>query len=335
MMSPGKTDTILDVGDLLVGQAQDMTALTGVTVVLVPQGAAAGVDIRGGGSGTRETPLLDPQATVEQIHAVVLAGGSAFGLDAAGGVMDYLESRGIGFDAGVAKVPLVTQAILFDLAIGSSKVRPDKAMGYAACLNASADFLQQGCVGAGTGATIGKMLGAGHAMKAGIGSASCQLANGFTVGALVAVNAMGDVWENGSILAGLLNRDKTGFADSGQYLLALAESQTGADQQGSDILSFQAGRNTTLGVIATNGRFTKAQAAKIASMGHNGMARAVRPVHTTLDGDTLFTLATGKMTASVDAAGEMAAIAVERAIIKAIKSAVASAGLPSWQDLRF
>lgn len=335
MYAPGKTDSILDAGGLLAGHAQDMDALTGVTVVLMPQGAAAGVDIRGGGSGTRETPLLDPLATIEQIHAVVLAGGSAFGLDAAGGVMDYLESQGIGFDAGVTKVPLVTEAILFDLAIGRSDVRPDKAMGYAACLAAKPDSLEQGCVGAGTGAVIGKMKGAGHAMKSGIGSASCRLANGFTVGALVAVNAIGDVRENGRILAGMLNQDHSGFINSSEYLLTLAAAQSSPETPEDELLSFQRGRNTTIGVIACNGGFTKAQLTKIASMGHNGMARAIRPVHSTLDGDTLFALSTGNLPASVDAAGEMAAIAVERAIIKAVTSAHSAGGLPAWRDLTF
>jgi len=335
MYAPGKTDTILDAGNLQVGHAQDTAALTGVTVVLAPRGAAAGVDIRGGGSGTRETALLDPLATMEQIHAVVLAGGSAYGLDAAGGVMDYLESQGIGFDVGVAKVPLVTEAILFDLAVGRSDIRPDKAMGYAACLGASSDSLELGCVGAGTGASIGKMLGAGHAMKSGIGSASCMLANGFTVGALVAVNAIGDVLENGRILAGMLNHDHSGFVNSREHLLALASTQNVPGSAEEDILPFQQGRNTTIGVIACNGRFTKAQLTKIASMGHNGMARAIRPVHGTLDGDALFALSTGDLPGSVDAAGEMAAIAVERAIIKAITSAHSAGGLAAWRDLNF
>jgi len=328
-MKPGKTDTILDVEGLLVGQAEDPEALTGVTVVIAPAGATAGVSVRGGGSGTRETTLLDPQTTVDNIHAIVLSGGSAFGLDAAGGVMSYLEEKGIGFDVTVTKVPLVPQAILFDLAVGSAKVRPDKDMGYAACQNASSTHLSQGSVGAGCGATIGKLMGAEFAMKSGIGSASCVLDNGFCVAAIVAVNAMGDVYENGQIIAGLLDKEGR-FADTSRQMLIQA-GQLMEEQE--ELLSFQKGKNTTIGIIATNGRFTKAQAAKIADMGHQGLVRAIRPAHTTVDGDTLFAMATGQMKGSVDAAGEMAAIAVERAIIKAVKAATSAANLPAWRDL--
>lgn len=332
-MKPGKTDSILDIRGLLVGQAQDMEALTGVSVVIAPKGAAAGASIRGGGSGTRETTLLDPHTTVDAIHAIVLSGGSAFGLDAAGGVMAWLEEQGIGFDVGVTKVPLVPQAILFDLGIGNPKVRPDKAMGYTACQKATSEYLEQGCVGAGTGATIGKFLGADFAMKSGIGSASCVLSNGFAVAALVAVNAMGDVYENGRIIAGL--RDADGhFADTCKAMLSQAEDNSQLEEDAQALLSFQKGKNTTIGIIATNGCFTKAQAAKIADMGHQGLVRAIRPAHTTVDGDTLFALATGEMPGSVDAAGEMAAIVVERAIIKAVKSAVSLGNLPAWQDLQ-
>ncbi|MDR1193537.1 MAG: P1 family peptidase [Peptococcaceae bacterium] len=365
MYSAGETDTILDVGGLLVGQAEDSEALTGITVLLAPAGAVAGGDLRGGGSGIRELNLLDPRTTTEQVHAVTLSGGSAFGLDAAGGVMAWLEEQGIGFDVGVTKVPLVPQAVLFDLAVGSSRIRPDAAMAREACRRASArgEDLAQGNFGAGCGATVGKLRGGRGAMKSGIGSASLRLANGFTVGALVAVNALGDIYEDGRIIAGLLEPDSGGFADSVRCLLELAGgggsvgfsgpadgsgADGGGDGSGADGAGNGSdsnagavagdgafvGQNTTIGIIACNGKFSKAQCGKIAAMGHNGMARAIRPVHTTADGDMLFALATGAMPASVDAAGEMAAITVERAIIKAIKAAAPAGGLPAWQNLR-
>ena len=396
----GKTDTILDIPGLQVGQAQDLVALTGLTVLLAPDGAVAGADIRGGGSGTREIQLTDPRTATDLVHAIVLSGGSAFGLDAAGGVMAWLEERGIGFDTGVARVPLVPQAILFDLGLGDSKVRPDHAMAQEACDHASADgqALAQGNYGAGCGACIGKLRQGRGAMKSGIGSASVVLEGGFAVGAIVAVNALGDVYEDGRIIAGMLELPeaeasqaagavgaakagavgaaeagasqaaagaaKAGaapapapapapatapapapvFADAATGTNAVAAAPVFADssrcllQMGA--LSFASlsepapapGTNTTIGIIATNGAFTKAQCGKIASMGHNGMARAIRPVHTTMDGDLLFSISAGDMPMSVDIAGEMAAIAVERAIIKAVKAAAPAGGLPSWQS---
>jgi L-aminopeptidase/D-esterase-like protein len=339
--SIGRTDTILDIPGIQVGQAQDAEALTGVTVLLVVGGATAGADLRGGGSGTREMNLLDTNTTTDQVHGVVLSGGSAFGLDAAGGVMAWLEERGIGFDTGVAKVPLVPQAILFDLGLGDSKVRPDQAMARQACENASADgrLLAQGNAGAGCGATIGKLRQGLGAMKGGIGSASLVLENGFAVGAIVAVNALGDVYEDGRIIAGMLEAAAGAggaagsdaamppmFADSSRCLLAMGTHAFPATT------APQAGTNTTIGIIATNGAFSKAQCNKISAMAHNGMARAIRPVHTTMDGDLLFTLSTGDMPGSVDVAGEMAAMAVERAIVKAVKAAAPAGGLPSWQS---
>jgi len=333
--SAGKTDTILDVPGIKVGHAQDMNALTGLTVVLAPDGAAVGADVRGGGSGTREINLTYPGTTTDRVHAVVLSGGSAFGLDAAGGVMAWLEERGIGYDTGVALVPLVPQAILFDLGIGDSKVRPDQAMAREACDNATDDgaLLAQGNCGAGCGATIGKLRKGRGAMKSGIGSASVSLENGFCVGAIVAVNALGDIYEDGRIIAGMLDYADASaaepvFADSSRCLLGMGALSCDASTPAP-------GTNTTIGVVATNGDFTKAQCNKIASMGHNGMARAIRPVHTTMDGDLLYVLATGGMPALVDVAGEMAAIAVERAIIKAVKAALPAGGLSSWHSFHF
>ncbi|MEL7624488.1 MAG: P1 family peptidase [Clostridiales bacterium] len=325
------TDTILDVPGLLLGQAQNTAALTGITVLLVPQGAVAGADLRGGGSGTRELNLFDPGTTTDQVHAVVLSGGSAYGLDAAGGVMAWLEEKGFGFDTGVARVPLVPQAILFDLGIGDSSIRPGQVMAREACEKAVSDGskLAQGNYGAGCGATIGKLRQGRGAMKSGIGSASLRLANGFTLGAIVAVNALGDVYEEGRIIAGMLEGDGAAplFADSSRCLL---EMGAGAAGQGPKAPAFSG--NTTIGIIACNGTFTKPQCNKIAAMGHNGMARAIRPIHTTMDGDMLFALATGHMAVPLDVAGEMAALAVERAIIKAVKAAAPAGGLPSWQS---
>lgn len=326
MFSTGSSDTILDVEGILVGQAEDPKALTGITVVLAPQGAPAGVDVRGGGSGTRETTLMDPRTAVEVVHGLVLSGGSAFGLDASGGVMAWLEEQGIGFDTGVTKVPLVAQAILFDLAVGDSRVRPDKAMAYQACRGAVSDprLLSWGNHGAGCGATIGKLLNGPGAMKSGIGSASVRLESGLTVGAVVAVNALGDVYEGGRIIAGLRDPEKGGFINSSRLLLEQTKN-----------LSFAEGKNTTIGIIVTNGRFHKCQCGKIAAMGQNGLARAIRPVHTTMDGDTLFAMSAGSMEASLDVAGEMAAVAVERAIVKAVKAAEGLGPLlPAWRDLQ-
>ena len=344
----GKTDTILDVAGFRLGQAENREALTGVTVLLTPAGSVAGADLRGGGSGTREWNLLDPLTTTDQVHAIVLSGGSAFGLDAAGGVMAWLEERGIGFDTGVVIVPLVPQAILFDLGLGDARIRPDQAMAREACDQAIAEGnrLAQGNYGAGCGASIGKLRQGKGAMKSGIGSASLTLENGFSVGAIVAVNALGDVYEDNRIIAGMLEtanaaQDAGGkaneigaavssgeavFADSSRCLLQLGAISF------ADTAPPAPGTNTTIGIIATNGIFTKPQCCKIASMGHAGMARAIRPVHTGVDGDLLFAVASCEIPASTDVAGEMAALAVERAILKAVKAAAPAGGLPSWQS---
>lgn len=302
---------ILDIPGIKVGQAEDATAKTGVTVVLAERGAVCGVDVRGAAPGTRETDLLNPINAMERVHAVVLSGGSAFGLDATGGVMAYLEEKGIGFDVGVTRVPIVPAAVLFDLGYGNAFVRPDQAMGRRACEAASDSVLLEGDHGAGCGATVGKLCGMEHCSNSGIGSWSEVTENGIRVAALIAVNAFGDVYENGNILAGTRG-DNGNFISTEDGVLQVAAS-----------LSFS-GQNTTIGVIATNVKLTKAQAAKVAGMAHDGLARCIRPIHTTMDGDTLFCLSTEELelpTAPVDVVGILAARAVEQAVLRAVKAA--------------
>lgn len=313
---------ITQIADIAIGQAENLAGGTGCTVILCEKGASAGVDVRGGAPASRETELLKPLNTVEVVHAVVLSGGSAYGLDAAAGVMAYLEEKGVGFDMQVAVVPIVCGASLFDLQIGDAKCRPDKAMGYAACCNAGGP-LRQGNVGAGTGATVGKLLGPERMMKSGLGAYALQIGD-LQVGAIVAVNAMGDVRDitNGTLLAGLLNEDKTAVTSTVEALC-----QQYARQE--EIL----GGNTTLGCIVTNARLNKCQANKVATIAHNGFAKAIEPVHTSADGDTIFTLATGKVDAQPDAVGVLAAETMARAINQAVLHASSAYGLPAAQDL--
>ncbi len=302
---------ILDIMGLKVGQAENAEAKTGVTVVLAENGAVCGVDVRGAAPGTRETDLLNPINAMEKVQAVVLSGGSAFGLESACGVMDYLEEKGIGFDVGMTHVPIVPAAVLFDLGCGDSHVRPDKAMGRQACKNASDSILLEGSHGAGCGATVGKLRGMEFCSNSGIGSWSEVTENGIRVAALIAVNAFGDVYENGTIIAGTKD-DNGNFISTEEGVVQIASS-----------LSFS-GQNTTIGVIATNVKLTKAQAAKVAGMAHDGLARCIRPIHTTMDGDTLFCLSTEEMelpAAPVDVVGILAAKAVEKAVLRAVKAA--------------
>jgi len=321
-------NAITDVRGIQVGHAQNGEALTGCTVILCRKGAVAGVDVRGGSPGTRETDLLDPINRVEKVHAVVLAGGSAFGLDAASGVMQYLEEQKIGFNTGVAKIPIVPSAILFDLSIGHAHIRPDAAMGYAAAASASSDAPAQGNVGVGTGASVGKMFGSGLSMKSGVGTASIDI-GGVVVGALIAVNAWGDVIDpqNGKILAGLRSGKvgplgvgkKKGFADT----ISMMKSPVGRG-----LLGLASRSNTVIGVVATDAKLTKAQATKVAQMAQDGIARAIRPAHTMLDGDVIFALSTGTKKADVSAIGAFAAEAVAEAILRAVKMAAPAGGLP-------
>lgn len=325
--------SITDVPGIEVGHAQDDNALTGCTVILCRAGAVAGVDVRGGAPGTRETDLLDPINLVQKVHAVLLAGGSAFGLDAASGVMHYLEEQKIGFNTGIAKVPIVPAAILFDLGIGRKDVRPDARMGYEACMAATKDTPAEGNSGAGSGASVGKLFGAALAMKSGIGSASIDIGAGIVVGAIVAVNAFGDVVnpENGEIIAGLRSGrvgpirvgSKNYFADTVVMM---------KKPLGRGLLGFATRSNTVIGVVATNAKLTKPEATKVAQMAHDGLARAICPAHTMLDGDTIFALSTGNRKADATTIGTFAAEAVTQAILRAAKMAISAGGLPGLAD---
>lgn len=310
--------SITDVSGIQVGHAQNEVAATGCTVVLCEKGAVAGVDQCGGAPGTRETDLLKPVNLVEQVHAILLTGGSAFGLDAAGGIMRYLEERGIGFDTGVAKVPIVPGAVLFDLAVGDAKARPDAEMGYAACLNASGGIVAQGNVGAGTGASVGKIFGMKSAMKAGIGTASIHLPGGVIIGALIAVNAFGDVINpvNGEIVAGARKPGMKKGHDKNLVLLDTLDAMK--KPMGKMALRIATSSNTIIGVVATNARLDKTQANRMAMMAQDGIARTIRPAHTMLDGDTLFTLSTGKRDANLTILGAFAAEVVAQAILNAV-----------------
>ncbi|MCJ7533218.1 MAG: P1 family peptidase [Anaerolineales bacterium] len=327
------TNSITDVQGILVGQAQNLEALTGCTVILCEDGAVGGVDQRGGAPGTRETDLLRPMHLVDNVHGIMLAGGSAFGLDAASGVMHYLEEKGVGFDTRVARVPIVPAAILFDLGVGRADVRPDAEMGYQACLNATTSPPAEGNVGAGTGATVGKILGMGQAMKSGIGTASMEIGAGVIVGAIVAVNAFGDVVDptTNQIIAGARSTTigPLRVGSPGYFADTLAVMKT---MIGRTILGLASRGNTVIGVVATNARLNKEQANKIAQMAHNGLARCIRPAHTMHDGDIIFAIATGKHKADVNIVGAFAAEVVALAILRAVRCAQAVAGLPAIND---
>ena len=303
---------VTDIPGFRIGQAQNHEAATGCTVILCENGAVCGVDVRGGSPGTRDTDALNPMNHREKVHAVLLSGGSAFGLDAAGGVMKFLERKNIGRDVGVTVVPNVCAAILFDLKCGSAQIRPDESMGYAACQNA---FLRQpwqsGNYGAGTGAIVGNICGNDRAMKGGIGCIAFQCENLY-VGAVVAVNCVGDIYDTRTnrIMAGARTADGMGFADSETVILERFRAN-------SDVFS----GNTIIGCLITNAKLTKAQSTKLAALGHNGIARAVRPAHTIYDGDTLFAMCTGEVEATLDAAGILATRCMEYAIADAVKNA--------------
>ncbi len=316
---------ITDVPGIEVGHFTDTRRPTGCTVILARAGATAGVDVRGAAPGTRETDLLDPSNLVEKIHAILLSGGSAFGLDAGTGVMRYLEEHGIGYKTGAAIVPIVPAAVLFDLAVGDPAIRPDAAAGYAACVAASVGSPAQGSVGAGTGATVGKLFGIAQAMKGGIGTASVRVGK-VTVGAIVAVNAVGDVRDPATdrLLAGLRNAD-------GSRGIGTTEAILGGDAPPA----LQTGMATTIGVVATDAALTKAQCRKLAQQSHDGLARTIDPVHTMFDGDTMFAVATGASTlpGNMLPLGLMAARVTEAAILNAILAATGLPGLPSATEL--
>ena len=306
-----------------IGSAQNETAGTGCTVIICEEGAVAGVDVRGGSPGTRETDALNPCNLRQSIHAVLLAGGSAFGLDAAGGAMRFLEEKGVGRDVAVTKVPIVCGAILFDLKCGDYRIRPDRQMGYDACTNAYMELPREGNFGAGTGATVGKAKGAEFAMKGGLGTA-CYQVGALKVGAVMAVNCVGDIFDQKAnrLVAGLLNEDRRTLANSEEFMLSNYEDKT----------DFFSG-NTIIGTVITNAKLEKAQANKLASVSHNGIARAVRPAHTVFDGDTIFTMAAGNVEANPDVVGILAARAVEQAILNAVKKAESAYGYKSYHEL--
>lgn len=319
--------SITDVGGLRVGHFTESRRPTGCTVVLFERGAVAGVDVRGSAPGTRETDLLNPINTVESINALVLSGGSAFGLDTASGVMRYLDEFKIGYRVGAIVVPIVPAAILFDLGVGDSKIRPGEQAGYAACQAASNSAPREGNVGAGAGATVGKMFGMKAAMKSGIGTASLAIgSSGLVVGAIVAVNAVGDVRhrQTNRIMAGARSPDGESFLDSMAQMLA-----------GATLAHANRGGNSTIGIVATNAVLTKTEATKVAQMAHDGLARTINPIHTAFDGDTIFAAATGTAAARADAstigavAAEVMAIAVNRAVL----AATGLSGLPAYRDL--
>ncbi len=324
-----KTNAITDVRGIEVGHAQDDVALTGCTVILCRKGAVAGVDVRGGAPGTRETDLLDPVNLVDKVHAIVLAGGSAFGLDAASGVMRYLEEHKIGFNTGAARVPIVPAAILYDLNIGRADVRPDSAMGYLAAASASSDPPAEGNAGMGMGASVGKMFGGGLSMKSGVGTASWDIGGGVVVGALVGVNAWGDVVDpqTSQIIAGLRSGKvgplRVGKKDQFAGTLSMMKSNVGRG-----LLGFATRTNTVIGVVATNAKLTKAQATKMAQMAQDGIARTIRPAHTMLDGDAIFALSTGARKADVSTIGAFAAEVMAAAILRAVQMAAPAGGLP-------
>jgi len=320
--------TLTAVPGIKVGHHTLTERPTGCTVILAEAGATAGVDVRGSAPGTRETDLLNPVNTVQMVHAIVLSGGSAFGLDAASGVMKYLDEKNIGFRVGQVVVPIVPAAILYDLGIGDSKIRPTADCGYQAARDAAATPVTEGNVGAGAGATVGKTAGGNRAMKGGLGSAALRMPDGLIVAAIVAVNAVGDVIDpaTGLVIAGTRTADGRGLADARKLL------RSGALQQGR---GGRAGANTTIGVVATNARLTKTEATKVAQMAHDGFARTISPSHTPNDGDAIFALATGGQAGNADVGmiGSLAAEAMADAVVRAVRQATSIPGYPAARDL--
>jgi len=315
---------VTEVGPVCIGQTENAEAGTGCTVIVAPQGMRAGLDVRGGGPASRESQLLNPLMAAQCIHAIVLAGGSAYGLGAADGVMRCLEQKGIGYDTGYALVPLVAQADICDLSVGDPSVRPDAAMGYeAARLAMEAPNYRDGNYGAGCGATVGKYAGMDYCMKSGIGSYAVQLGE-LKIGAVVAVNALGDVydWKTGRQIAGMLNEERDGLRSSADYMrrsYAVVENKfTG---------------NTTICAVFTNAFFNKAQLCKIAGMAHDGYARSINPVHTSADGDSIYAASIGDIAADQDLVGALAAEVVSKAIVRAVENAEGAYGFPAMRDL--
>jgi len=316
-------NSITDVPGIKVGNAQNTDAGTGCTVIICEKGAVAGADVRGGGPGTREIAALDPVNLVSKAQAVYLGGGSAFGLDGAAGVMQYLEENGIGFNIGIGVVPIVPGAVLFDLFVGKHNVRPDKEMGYEACIHASDTNTAQGNVGAGTGAAVGRIKGPEYFMKGGLGTASKKVGD-LIVGAIVAVNCFGDIVDpgTGKIIAGVLDDNKK-YPSSTMEIISSEETKTSNAFSG----------NTTIGCIAVNANLTKVESTKVAMMAHDGYARAINPIHTMTDGDTIFCLATGGVTRDVSTVGAIAADVMAEAIVNAVKNAETAYGVTAYNDI--
>ena len=316
---------VTDVGPIFIGQTEDSKAATGCTVLIAPQGMHAGLDVRGGGPASRETFLLNPLTAAQSIHAIVLAGGSAFGLGAANGVMQYLEEHDIGLDTGAARVPLVVQSDIYDLSIGDASVRPDAAMGYAcARLAMESPNYRDGCFGAGCGATVGKYAGIDYCMKTGIGGYAVQI-DELKIGALVVLNALGDIydWKNGRQIAGLLNERKDALRSTAELM-----------RQSYEVRENKFTGNTTLCVVFTNAGFSKPQLCKIAGMAHNGLARSINPVHTSADGDSIYAVSIGELRADQDLIGTLSAEIISEAVIRAVESADGAFGHPCLRDLQ-
>ena len=316
---------VTDVGPVFIGQVENAEAATGCTVFIAPQGMRAGLDVRGGGPASRESQLLNPLMAAQSIHAIVLAGGSAYGLGTANGVMQYLEENGIGYNTGYALVPLVAQADIYDLSVGDASVRPDAAMGYEAAKAAmETPNYRDGNYGAGCGATVGKFAGMDYCMKAGIGSYAIQIGE-LKVGAIVVVNALGDVfdWKTGQQIAGLLSEEKDGLRSTSEYM-----------RRSYAVIENKFTGNTTICVVLTNASFSKAQLCKIAGMAHDGYARSINPVHTSADGDSIYAVSLGDVAADQDLVGTLSAEVVSEAILRAVKHADGAYGYPSWKDMQ-
>lgn len=313
---------ITDINGIKVGHSQSEEGMTGCTVIICENGATGGVDVRGSAPGTRETDLFKAEKMVDKVHAVVLSGGSAFGLEASSGVMKYLEEKGIGFDVGVTKVPIVTSAVIFDLNIGDHRIRPDFNMGYMAAKDAKTSENNQGNIGCGMGATIGKILGPQNAMKSGLGSATVKVGN-LKVSAMVSVNSFGDVYdfENNKQIAGVYDYENNKLLNSINIMKEMNRE-----------LGFNV-QNTTIGIIVTNAVLTKAEANKISQMAHNGYARSINPIHTMVDGDTIFTMATNEVKGDISLIGTLAAEAMSMAITNGVMFADSSKGLKAYKDI--
>lgn len=310
-----------ELGGFRVGNCSDKIGGTGVTALIFERGAVCGLDVRGGGPASRESNLLNPLSAAEKIHAIVLSGGSAYGLDSAGGVMKFLEEKGIGFDTGYAKVPLVCASCIYDLCVGDPTCRPDRDMGYNAAKAAFNGDFEPGCNGVGTGATVGKLLGADYMMKSGLGVYACET-GGLKVAAIVAVNALGDVFENGDIICGMYD------SSAGRFLNTTEQMYASVKPKGNLFTS-----NTTIGAVVTNAAFSKSEMNKIAAMASNGCARAINPINTTADGDSIYAASTGEFAADINVVGTLCADAMQKAVVNAVKNSISMYNLKSYSDV--